>query len=79
MFHEIAAFENSINSNRNKTDQMTMWRDHLKLTKAESVARLTQNYTADIEAFDQIEALANMMADSMVDSIVQQFHDKSEK
>jgi hypothetical protein len=73
---EIAAFESSINPNWNKTDLMTMWHDHLKLTKDEAVARLTKNYAADIEAFDQIEALANTMADSMADGIVKQFPDK---
>jgi hypothetical protein len=73
---EIAAFENSINPNWNKTALMTMWHDHLKLTKGEAVARLTKNYTADIQAFDQIEALANMMADSMADGIVKQFPNK---
>jgi hypothetical protein len=55
---------------------MAMWHDHLKLTKGEAVARLTKNYAADIEAFDQIEALANTMADSMADGIVLQFQDK---
>lgn len=73
---EIAAFESSINPNWNKTDLMTMWHDHLKFTKEEAVARLTKNYTADIAAFDQIEALANMMADSMTEGIVKQFPDK---
>jgi hypothetical protein len=56
-----------------------MWHDHLKLTKDEAVARLTKDYTADIAAFDQIEALANMMADSMADGIVQQFPNKFDK
>jgi hypothetical protein len=73
---EIAAFESSINPNWSKTAMMAMWHDHLKLTKDEAVARLTKDYTADIAAFDQIEALANMMADSMTDGIVQQFPDK---
>jgi len=73
---EIAAFENSINPNWNKTALMATWHDHLKLTKAEAVARLTKNYTADIDAFDQIETHANMIADSMADGIVQQFPDK---
>jgi hypothetical protein len=72
---EIAAFENSINPNWNKTALMAMWHDHLSLTKAEAVARLTKNYTADVEAFDQIEAQANMMADSMTEGIVKQFPD----
>ncbi len=53
-----------------------MWHDHLKLTKGEAVARLTKDYAADIEAFDQIEAQANMMADSMADGIISQFPDK---
>lgn len=73
---EIAAFENSINPNWDKTAQMTMWHDHLKVTKDEAVARLTMNYTADIEAFDQIEAQANMMADSWSDGIMKQFPEK---
>jgi hypothetical protein len=72
---EIAAFENSINPNWDKTAQMTMWYDHLKLTKAEAVARLTKNYTADVETFDLIETQANMMADSWSDGIIQQFPD----
>jgi hypothetical protein len=72
---EIAAFENSINSNWDKTAQMTMWYDHLKLTKAEAVARLTKNYTADVETFDLIETQANMMADSWSSGIIQQFPD----
>jgi hypothetical protein len=73
---EIAAFENGINPSWNKTALMAMWHDHLMLTKGEAVARLTKNYTADVEAFDQIEAQANMMADSMASGIIQQFPDK---
>src|SRR5512137_16456 len=73
---EIAAFESNINPNWNRTALMAMWHDHLRLTKDEAVARLTKNYTADIEAFNQIETLANMMADSMAHGIVQQFPDK---
>lgn len=55
---------------------MAMWHDHLNVTKDEAVARLTMNYTADIEAFDQIEVQANMMADSWSDCIMKQFPDK---
>lgn len=55
---------------------MTIWHDHLKLAKGKAVARITKNYTADIVAFDQIEAQANMMADSMADDIVKQFQNK---
>lgn len=73
---EIAAFESSINPKWSKAALTTMWHEHLKLTKDEAVARLTENYTADIDAFDQIEAQANMMADSMAEGIVQQFPNK---
>jgi hypothetical protein len=73
---EIAAFENGINPNWDKAAMTTMWHDHLRLTKDEAVARLTKNYSADIAAFDQIETLANTMADSMADGIVKQFPDK---
>lgn len=76
---EIAAFESSINPYWNETALMTMWHDHLKLTKDEAVARLTKNHTADIAAFDQIGAQANMMADSMAEGIRKQFHDMFKK
>ena len=73
---EIAAFESSINPYWNETALITMWHDHLKLTKDEAVARLTKDYTADIAAYDQIAALANMMADSMSEGIRKQFPDR---
>lgn len=72
---EIAAFMSSINPNWNETALMAMWHDHLKLTKDEAVARLTQDYAADIAAFDQIEVQANMMADSIALGICKQFPD----
>jgi hypothetical protein len=75
---EIAKFQSSINPNWNETDQMDMWHNHLQLTKDEAVARLTKDYAADIEAFDLIEAQANMMADSMAEGIIKQFPDKFE-
>jgi len=73
---EIAAFENSINPNWDKAARMTMWHNHLDITKAEALARLTKNYTADISDFDQIETQAMIMADSIADGIVKQFPDK---
>lgn len=76
---EIAAFESSINPNWNETARKAMWYDHLKLTKAEAVARLTGNYAEDIADFDQIETQAIMMADSLADGIVEQFPDKFAK
>jgi hypothetical protein len=73
---EIIAFENIINPNWDKAAQIAMWHNHLTLTKTEAVARLTKNYAADIETFNQIEAQANMMADSWAEGIVKQFPDK---
>lgn len=70
---EIATFENSINPNWDKAARMSMWHNHLDLTKAEAVARLTKNFTADISDFDMIEVQAMMMADSIADGIVRQF------
>jgi len=70
---EIAAFMSSINPNWDETALVAMWHDHLKLTKDEAVARLTQDYAADIAAFDQIEIQANMMADSIALGICKQF------
>jgi hypothetical protein len=70
---EIATYENNINPNWDKATRMSMWHNHLDLTKAEAVARLTKNYTADISDFDMIEAQAGMMADSIADGIVKQF------
>lgn len=70
---DIATFETSINPNWDKTARTSMWHNHLDLTKAEAVARLTKNYTADINDFDMIEAQAMMMADSIADGIVKQF------
>ena len=73
---EIAAFENSINPNWDKAARTSMWHNHLDITKAEALARLTKNYTADISDFDQIETQAMIMADSIADGIVKQFPDK---
>ena len=53
-----------------------MLNEHLVLTKAEAVARLTGNYTGDIATFDQIHKHANGMSDAIVAGIVKQFPER---
>lgn len=73
---EIAAFLSSANPNWSKEDLRNMLNEHLVLTKAEAVARLTGNYTGDIATFDQIHKHANGMSDAIVTGIVKQFPEK---
>jgi hypothetical protein len=73
---EIATFLGSANPNWSKDDLRKMLNEHLTLTKAEAVARLTGNYTGDIATFDQIHKHANGMSDAIVAGIVKQFPEK---
>jgi hypothetical protein len=73
---EIATFLSSANPNWSKDDLRNMLNEHLVLTKAEAVARLTGNYTGDIATFDQIHKHANGMSDAIVAGIVKQFPEK---
>jgi hypothetical protein len=50
-----------------------MMHEHLHLTTNEVVARLKQNWAADVRAYDAIEAQALHMADMLSAGIVQQF------
>ena len=50
-----------------------MMREHLKLTTAEAVARLTGNWSADVRAFDKVHTQALAMADMLSAGIVSQF------
>lgn len=49
---------------------------HLDLTTREVLARLSGNYMADINAFDQVEKEALMMADYFTHGIMKQFPNK---
>jgi hypothetical protein len=73
---EIATFLSSANPNWSKEDLRNMLNEHLVLTKAEAVARLTGNYTGDIATFDQIHKHANGMSDAIVAGIVKQFPER---
>ena len=49
---------------------------HLSLTKAEAVARLQQDWAADVAAFDDIFTEILTMADALTDGIVAQFPER---
>jgi hypothetical protein len=55
-----------------------MLHEHLRLTTAEVVARLQQNWPADVRAYDQISRQALHMADMLSDGIVRQFPSRFE-
>jgi hypothetical protein len=71
---EIAAFLSSANPEFWKPGPMrAMMHDHLRLTTDEVVARLTQDWAADVRAYDRIERQILHMADMLSDGLVGQF------
>lgn len=73
----IAAFLNTANPEHFPlADWKSMMKTHLDLTLAEASARLTQDYPADITAYDQVYAELMMMADMLSEGIARQFPDK---
>ena len=75
---DIATFLSDANPNWPKDHLVKMLDQHLSLTKAEAVSRLTGNYTADIIAFDEIHRQSMTMADELADGIAKQFPEQFE-
>ena len=73
---EISAFLNKANPNWKLDDMKKMMHEHLKLTTDEAVARIKQDYDADIAAYDKVHNEILEMSDMLTDGIVKQFPEK---
>ena len=69
---EIATFLSGANPNWTKGDLVDLLGQHLSLTKAEAVARLTKNWEDDVKAFDDIFTEILTVADTLSDGIIKQ-------
>jgi hypothetical protein len=72
----IAAFLSSANPNWPAAAVMDLLALHLKLTKDETVARITKDWDADVKAFDDIFTEILVVADTLHDGLVAQFPDR---
>lgn len=71
---DIASFLNAANPDQWPLNHMKqMMREHLDLTLAEAVARLSADYTADVAAYDAIHPQILEMADMLSLGIINQF------
>jgi hypothetical protein len=71
---DIAEFLSSANPNNWPADEMkAMMREHLDLTTQEVVARLHQDWQADIGAYDRVHLHILQLADVLTNGIVAQF------
>jgi hypothetical protein len=70
---EIATFLSGANPNWTKADLVDLLGQHLSLTKAEAVARLTKKWDDDVKAFDDIFTEILTVADTLSRGIIKQF------
>ena len=70
---EIAKAFSNINPFYPEEQVRQMFYEHLKLTSDEVAARLRKDYTADINAFDMVQAEILKMSNFFVNGIVMQF------
>lgn len=73
---EIARFLARANPNWPEQDVFDLLALHLKLTKDETVARITGDWAADVQAFDDIFTEIMVVADALYDGTVAQFPDR---
>ena len=73
---DIAEFESNMSINLLPQDRKAMWREHLNITKNETIQLANKDYNASIDTFDRIEEQGNMMADSLAQGIIIQFPEK---
>ena len=72
----VAAFLASANPNWKEADVLDLLALHLKLTKDETVARITGDWAADVKAFDDIFTEIMVLADAIHDGLAAQFPDR---
>jgi hypothetical protein len=70
---DIVAYLVSINPHYDETELDAMMDMHLDLTAGEAVARLNQDYDADIAAYDAVHDEALAMSDFLANGIMEQF------
>lgn len=73
---DIAAFLADANPNFEESVIRDALYMHLAMTNDEVVARVNGNYTADIEAYDEIYDQILVLSDTLSDGIVQQFPER---
>ncbi|WP_242851653.1 acetylglutamate kinase [Clostridium botulinum] len=73
---QIAELLSRINPYLHLETWKAMLHEHLALVKAEAVAMLTSDYKRSISIYDEIEAQALEMADTMAEGIIEQFPER---
>jgi hypothetical protein len=72
--HEIAVFLNAANPRNWPLVEMDqMMKEHLDATTREVLARLNENWDADVAAYDAVHEQALAMADMLSSGIIAQF------
>ena len=74
----IASFLSGANPHWPEQDVYDLLNLHLALTKNEVVARIEQNWEADVAAFDEIFTEILTLSDALADGLVAQFPEKFE-